>query len=290
MISVWVKSDSTNQPVWNRAGLCPAVEHVQHHEERQVIEDRADRPDKQNEAWILPIVHLRGLVSHSASTSSVGIVVCEKSYSRLLVSTWIGSIGRKRQEDAGPQTLNMLPKFELARHLDVLDDVAEHAAALQHALLQNQQAVFQQDDVGRFLGDIDRAVDRDPTSAAFRAGASLMPSPMNPDHVSVALQRPDDAFLVRRDQPGKDVVVSSGLGQLRLAHRLDLGAEQEVLRRHAHFLADVGGDDLVVASQDLDVHAQAVEPLQAPPWRVSLGGSRKARKPSRIRSDSSLTA
>jgi hypothetical protein len=22
MINVWVKSDSTNQPVWNKAGLC----------------------------------------------------------------------------------------------------------------------------------------------------------------------------------------------------------------------------------------------------------------------------
>ncbi len=25
IISVWVKSDSTNQPVWNRAGLCPLL-------------------------------------------------------------------------------------------------------------------------------------------------------------------------------------------------------------------------------------------------------------------------
>ena len=35
-----------------------------------------------------------------------------------------------------------------------------------------------------------------------------------------------------------------------------------MLHRHAHFLADVGGDDLVVAGQDLDVHVQAVQPLQ----------------------------
>src|ERR1039458_7286603 len=63
---------------------------------------------------IFPISHLRGLVSHSASTWSVGMVVCEKSYRRLLVSTWIGSMGRNGRNALAPTTLNMLPKLELA--------------------------------------------------------------------------------------------------------------------------------------------------------------------------------
>src|SRR5450756_1668947 len=63
---------------------------------------------------ILPIVHWRGLISQSESTWSVGMVVCEKSYSRLLVSTWIGNIGRKGRNALAPTTLNMFPKFELA--------------------------------------------------------------------------------------------------------------------------------------------------------------------------------
>src|ERR1017187_10931496 len=61
-----------------------------------------------------PISHLRGLVNQSASTWSVGMVVCEKSYRRLLVSTWIGRMGRKGRNALAPTTLNMLPKFELA--------------------------------------------------------------------------------------------------------------------------------------------------------------------------------
>src|ERR1019366_6161087 len=72
----------------------------------------------------------------------------------------------------------------------------------------------------------------------------------------------DDAFLVSGGQPGKDAGGAGGGGQVRVVHRLDLRAEQDVLYRHAHLLADVGGDDLVVAGEDLHVHAQAVKALQ----------------------------
>src|ERR1035437_4267285 len=80
--------------------------------------------------------------------------------------------------------------------------------------------------------------------------------------MALALERVDDAFLVSGGQPGKDAGGAGGGGQFRVVHRLDLGAEQDVLHRHAHLFADVGGDDLVVAGQDFDVHAQAVKPLE----------------------------
>jgi len=109
---------------------------------------------------------------------------------------------------------------------------------------------------------------------------------MNPTHGPCS-ERADDALLVSRDQPGKDAGGAGGFGQFRLAHLLDLGAEQKMLHRYAHFLADVGSDDLIIARQDLDVHVQAVKALQRL-YSGVLGGSRKARKPRRIRSDSSL--
>ena len=46
--SVWVASDSTNQPVWNSA--CVGVEDPQQHAERQEVEERADGPMTQHEA------------------------------------------------------------------------------------------------------------------------------------------------------------------------------------------------------------------------------------------------
>ena len=60
----------------------------------------------------------------------------------------------------------------------------------------------------------------------------------------------------------KTLVTLAASASSVFAHRLDLGAEQEMLHRHAHFLADVGGDDFIIAGQDLDVHVQAVQPLQ----------------------------
>ena len=89
-----------------------------------------------------------------------------------------------------------------------------------------------------------------------------MPSPMKPTTCAFALERLDDALLVGRGQPGKDAGGAGGFGQRRLAQRLDLRAEQDLFDRQAHFLADIGGDDLVIAGQDLDVHFQAVQPLQ----------------------------
>jgi hydrophobic/amphiphilic exporter-1 (mainly G- bacteria), HAE1 family len=81
--------------------------------------------------------------------------------------------------------------------------------------------------------------------------------------------------VVRTCQPGKDAGLGSSFGQRSFAHPLNLRAEQEMLYRHSHFFADVGGDDLVITSQNLYVHAQVVEPLQglrgAVLWRDEEG-------------------
>ena len=107
------------------------------------------------------MVHFRGWLSHSASTPSVGIAVCEKSYSRLLISTWIGSIGTNGRKALAPTTLNMLPKLELAAILMYLMMLPNTRRPSTTPCLQHQQAVLQQDDVGRLLGDVHRRVDRD---------------------------------------------------------------------------------------------------------------------------------
>ena len=59
---------------------------------------------------------------------------------------------------------------------ELLDDVAVDLAPAEHAVLQHQQTLFQQDDVGRLTRDVGRRI-KMPTSAARGAGAALMPSP-----------------------------------------------------------------------------------------------------------------
>jgi len=59
--------------------VMPAVKNVQHQQERQVVEIELIGPIIRMKRRILLIIHWRGLVSQSASTLSVGMVVCEKS-------------------------------------------------------------------------------------------------------------------------------------------------------------------------------------------------------------------
>ncbi len=67
-----------------------------------------------------------------------------------------------------PSTLNMLPKFELAPILMYLMMLPKILAPFDDAFLQHQQALFQQDDVGRFLGDVDGGVDRNADVGGFQ--------------------------------------------------------------------------------------------------------------------------
>jgi len=98
MMSVCVIRDSTNQPVWNncahrcgephqpRSGppvqgddYVAALEDEPHDGIGGVIEDRADRADKDNKLGISPMFHGRGLAICCGPTLSVGIGTWEKS-------------------------------------------------------------------------------------------------------------------------------------------------------------------------------------------------------------------
>ena len=124
--------------------------------------------------------HRRGTARYSASTLSVGMVVCEKSYSRLLVSTWIAVIGRNGRKTLAPSTLNMLPKLELAPILIYLVMLPK---TLRPSITPSPSTarLFSSNMMSAESLAMSTALSTDmPTSAAFSAGPSLMPSPRNP--------------------------------------------------------------------------------------------------------------
>ena len=116
---------------------------------------------------------------------------------------WIGAIGTKGRMALAPRTLNMLPKFELAPIRTYLRMFAEDLAALDHAVLDDQQALFEQDDVGRLLGDVHRRVHRDADVGGAERGRVVDAVAEEPDDVLARLQHLDDALLVRRRHPGE---------------------------------------------------------------------------------------
>ena len=97
-----------------------------------------------------------------------------------------------------------------------------------------------------------------PTSAAFSAGPSLMPSPRKPTTWPLRCSARMMRSFCAGDSLAKTVVALGGFGELRVAHRLDLARRAAIsLDGQPDLAADLARDDLVVAGQDLDLHALA---------------------------------
>ena len=137
-------------------------------------------PMKRMNLLISSMFHGRGLVICSSSTLSAGIGTCEKSYSRLLASTWIGAMGTNGRNALAPRTLNMFPKFELApmrMYFTMLAKTFRPSRTPSSSTIRFFSSRIRSADSLAMSTAVSTEM---PTSAARRAGASLIPSPMNP--------------------------------------------------------------------------------------------------------------
>ena len=126
-----------------------------------------------------------------------------------------GRHGQEGQPGAGADDAEHVAEVRAGAHADVLEDVDEDLAAFQHAFLQHHQALFQQDDIGRFLGDIHGVIDGDADIGGAQGRGVVDAVAHEPDDVALALEGLDDALLVRRGEAREDVGGLDGLGQLR---------------------------------------------------------------------------
>ena len=106
--------------------------------------------------------------------------------------------------------------------------------------------------------------------------------------VLAGLQGLDDALLVGGRDAGEQRGLLRRVRQLRVGHLLDLAAEQHELGGQPDFLADLAGDQVVVARDDLDGDAVALQGLDRGRGRVlgrveegrhSRSGSGRTRRP-----------
>ncbi len=74
------------------------------------------------------------------------------------------------------------------------------------------------------------------------------------------LQRRDDARLLLRGDLGEHVGALGGSGQLGIAHRLHLAPQQKPGDLQPDVPADLAGDEIVVAGDDLHRHAGSFQP------------------------------
>ena len=80
----------------------------------------------------------------------------------------------------------MLPKFELAPILMYFTMLPNTLRPSITPFLEDQQALLEQDDVGRLLGDVDRGVDRDADVCGLQRRAVVDAVAEEPDDVPLA--------------------------------------------------------------------------------------------------------
>ena len=120
---------------------------------------------------------LRGRSSCSGSTSSVAMVVPGKSVRKLISRIWLASSGRKGSTAAATAMLSMLPKLALVvvkTYFMVLAKVRRPS----RTPCRTTPRSFSSSTMSAACLATSTALSTEmPTSAAWSAGASLMPSP-----------------------------------------------------------------------------------------------------------------
>ena len=166
--------------------------------------------------------------------------------------------GQEGQEEGrARRTRNMLPKLELAPILMYLMMLAK---TLRPSMMPSSSTrrLFSRRMMSADSLATSTAVSTEmPTSAACMAGASLMPSPMKPTTWPAARRALDDASPsasgVRRAKTSCSVD-GRGEGRRRPARRARVPVTT-LVRGEADVVADLAGDELVVAGEDLHPHA-----------------------------------
>ena len=153
------------------------------------------------------------------------------------------------QQHAGPEQAEHAAEIRAGAHLDVFDDVAEHLASFQDALLENQQVFFKQDDVGQLLGDVDGAVHRNADVRGLERETVIDAVAEKADDMAFRMQRGDDARLLFRRNFGENGDGFNQLRQFTVGHGFDFGAERKAIDRKTDVPTDFACHDFIVAGQ-----------------------------------------
>ena len=229
-------------------------EHPPHQGEGGQVEDRTDRPEAQHEAANVAGVPFQGgrhqilvdTVERDADLREVVEQVLHQQVQR--------QHRQERQEGAGHQHRQHVAEVGAGRHADVLQQVAEGGAALHHAFVQHHQALLQQDDVGRLLGDVHGRIHRDAQVGRAQRRRVVDAVAHEAHHMALGAQRAHDALFVQRAQLGEDLVRLDCRGQFGIAHGLHLVAQQRLPLWQAHLGAHLRSHLRVVAREHLDRH------------------------------------
>ena len=167
--------------------------------------------------------------------------------------------------------LNTLPKFELV-------PISRYFITLPKALRPSMMPSWRTRRPGsmRITSAESRAtsaaLDTEmPTSAACSEGASLMPSPMKPTAWPLCLRARRIRFFCAGRDAREDVRLLGVVSQRGVRHIHEIVTCHNVSGVQSYLRANAGGDKVVVAGDDLDLHSIVFERIK------HLGGVRQGR-------------
>ena len=197
-----------------RVIIVDAMEEIEHQKKCGVVEHGAGRADEKHEfldALDVPFARLVKvfLVHAVGGNAELGEVIEE------IVDEHLDRRHRQeRQKDRSAHHAEHVAEVGARAHLDVFDDVAEDLAAFDDAVLQHEQAFFQENDVRGFLGDVDGGIHGNADVRRLHGGGVVDPVAQKADHVAVALQGADDLFFLGGREPREHSCFFSQRGQL----------------------------------------------------------------------------
>jgi len=238
------------KPVWTSAGFAPGVEDIKHREEGRVIEDRADRPDEDHELEDIAMSICAGWRDirrrHYPSGSPFAKII-EK-----IVGQHLNRQHRQEwQEDACAKHAEHVAEIRAGAHFDVFRYGCENLAPFDDASCNTIRLFSSRNDVGRFLGDVDGGVDRYADVGGFQRRAVVDAVAEKADDMAPGGEAADDAGLLRRRNLGEhrnDGASSASSASLIFSIS---GARTMRSTSSPTSAADLAGDDLIVAGDDL---------------------------------------
>ena len=148
--------------------------------------------------------------------------------------------------------------------------------------IEYQETFLEEDDIGRFLGDVDRRVDRD-ADIGFAERAGVVDAIAHEPHgVSARAQCANDAHLVVRREFGEHDATIGDLADRAVVESGELAPKHNVIDRQSDVAADLPGDEVVVASEDLHGEAMVAQGSQCRRggllWRIEKADESRERE------------
>src|SRR5450631_844854 len=204
--------------------VIPTVEDIEHGEESRIVEDRADRSDEDHEFENIadvPFARNREILLVDIVRGDGGL---REIIEQIVGEDLNGQHRQEGQEDAGAEHAEHIAEIRTRAHLDIFGDIAENLAPFDYAFLKHHQTLFEQDDVRRFLGDVDGRIDGNADVGGLERRAVVDAIAQESNDMAPGMKGADHTGFLRRGELGEDSCLFGKLGQRALARSFNVWA------------------------------------------------------------------